>query len=180
MPAPVDVGKIIVGSGKLEISEDGGTAWTELGGTEDGVELNMSKDFHDTEAAEAPVTLKKTLTNITGTVSTGLLESTLDNLLLSWPGEIDDSATDIKELTIGVEDVDVEEIDVKFTGKGPDGAVRTIHFEKAISIGDGGHTYTKGADTVITTEFEVLADWDDDYGDDGGWVFGTVEDDSTE
>ncbi len=167
MAAPINEGKILVGAGKLEVKWSGGT-FEEVGGTEDGAEFTLSKDWHDVEAAEAPVTLRKELINATGTVSTGLLEGTLDNLLLSWPGEIDPAGT----LTIGT-DGDTPELELRWTGKAPDGETRVITFERCVSIGDGGHRYTKGANTVINTEFEVLAEWNSG---ESRWDFGTVVD----
>lgn len=178
MPAPVNEGNIIVGSGRLSTSIDDGDTWVEMGGTEDGAEFSMGKEFHDVKAAEAPITLRKELTDLTGSVSTGLLESTLDNLLLSWPGNIEEGAPAIGDstATIGT-DGETQEIQLKFVGKGPEGTTRTIIFPRAVSTGDGGHRYTKGSNTIIGTELEVMPTWDETaFAAAGGWVFGTVVD----
>lgn len=168
MSAPVNEGNIIVGSGALKIGL-GVAPNTSLGGTEDGVEFTMSKEFHDVEAAEAPVTLRKELTSLTGTISVGLLESTLDNLLLMWPGVEDPAGT----VTIGTDGETAHDNQLEFVGKAPNGETRTVTFTKVIDIGDGGHRYTKGANTVIACEFEVLASWNSS---DSRWDFGTIVD----
>ena len=140
-----------------------------LGGTEDGAEFTGSKEFYDVQGAEAPVTLRKELTQLTPTLTTGLLESTLDNLLLSWPGE----ESPIGTITIG-DDGTVDEIGLSLVGKSPTGSdTRTYVFWRTVSTGDGGHRYTKGANTVISTEFECLPIWNDV---DERWDFGQIID----
>ena len=140
---------------------------SELGGTEDGAEIVGAKEYHDVEGAEAPVTLRKELTSFKPTLNTNLLESTLDNLLLNWPG-----ATSGGTLTIGT-DGETTQMGLKLVGKAPQGDTRTYMFWRTVSIGDGGHRYTKGANTIISTEFEMLPIWD--YTNDK-WIFGTIVD----
>ncbi len=172
MAAPINEGNILVGSGKLEVNIGSG-GWDALGGTEDGVEFSCAKEFHDVQGAEAPVTLRKELTQLTGTISCGLLEATLDNLLLMWPGIEDPAGT----LTVGTDGTLEHDIQFRFTGKGPAGTTRVILFPKIQSVGDGAHRYSKGASTVINCEFEVMAVWNDDPLPNGKrWEFGTIID----
>jgi len=167
MTAPVNKENIIVGAGTLACDPAGGTNYSNVGGTDDGVEFASSKDFHDVQAAEAPVTLKKELTNMTGTISTSLIEATLDNLLISWEGEI--SGDTLTVATVG----NVSEQSLQFTGEAPAGATRTYTFPKVVSIGEGGHQYTKGSNTLIEVEFEVLPEWNDT---ESRWEFFTIVD----
>ena len=168
MPAPINEGNIIVGAGQLKIGI-GVVPDTMLGGTEDGVEFTFSKEFYDVQAAEAGVTLRKELTQVTGTISVGLLESTLDNLLLMWPGSLD-----VGTATVGTNGEVAHDNQLEFVGGAPtDSTTRTATFTKVVSTGDGGHRYTKGANTIITCEFEALATWNDI---DERWDFGTIVD----
>ena len=168
MTAPVNKENIIVGAGTLAHDPAGGTSYSNVGGTDDGVEFSSSKDFHDSEAAEAPVNLKKTITKMVGNVSASLKEATLDNLLIAWEGEITGGDT----LTVST-DGSVNEQSLQFTGKAPAGATRTYTFPRVVSISAGGHRYTKAQDTLIEVEFEVLPEWNDSA---KKWDFFTVVD----
>ncbi len=166
MSIPVQEGNILVGAGKMEVGPYGGS-YSAMGGTEDGVEFSMPKEFHDVEAAEANVVLRKESTKVTATVTTRLLEATLDNLLLSWPGAISGST-----LTIGTDGI-VPEMQFKFTGKAPAGDTREIEFLRVVSISPSAIRHTKGANAAFDVEFEVLAEWDNGTEQ---WIFGTMED----
>ena len=154
--------------GKVVFLSRGGRA---LGGTDDGTEISGSKDFHDSQAAEAPVTLKKTITQYTGNTTFNLLEATLDNLLLAMgPGDID-----LGTLTIAVpSDGHVEEYGLRLETKGPAGVTtRKYMIPRLVSVGDGGHQYTKGGNTVIATEGEMLPVYNDSI---KKWEFCKIQD----
>lgn len=167
MAAPVNEGNILVGAGKLEIKV-GAAAWKELGGTEDGVEFSLPKEFFDIKAAEAPVTLGKEVTDTKGIINTQLLESTLDNLLLVWPGTVVGNT-----LTVSVTNAVAPVIQFRFTGKAPNGLVRTVLFPSVKAISDGAHRRTKGANTSFAVEFEALPIWNTAQ---DRWDFGTMVD----
>ena len=168
MPAPTNKENLIIGAGILAHDPAGGTNYSNVGGTDDGVEFSSSKDFHDSEAAEAPVILKKTITKMVGNVSTALKEIALDNLLIAWEGAISGGDT-LKVSTDG----SVSEQSLQFTGKAPSGGTRTYTFPRVVSIGGGGHRYTKSGDTMIEVEFEVLSEWNDST---KKWDFYTIVD----
>lgn len=152
--APVSKENILVGAGKL-FQKTGADTWRELGGTEDGTEISLPKEFHDVKAAEAPVTLRKELTDMKGMVSFNMLEATLDNYLLAaGQGAIAPAGT----LTVGT-DGTVKEEGFKLVCTGPSGKVRTYTFLRAVATGTAATRRTKGANASIAAEFELLATW---------------------
>ena len=154
--------------GKVLFMSRGGTS---LGGTDDGTEISSNKDFHDSEAAEAPVTLKKTLTKYTGNVNFALKETTLDNLLLAiGHGEVDSGTYTVAVPSDGA----VTEIGIRLEAPGPSGVTtRKYMIPRLVSVGDSAHRYTKAGDTMFAVDGEMLSIWDDSNKE---WVFFKVKD----
>ncbi len=147
---------------------------TSLGGTEDGTELSFPKEFHDVEAAEANVVLRKESTKMSGMASVNLLESTLNNLLLS----IASGGVSGGTLTLAT-DGTVPEVSLRLETKAPVGkTTRKYVLYRAVATGPATHRRTKGANASIVTEFELLAVWDDRLVGAGGqrWQFAKVID----
>jgi len=74
----VDTTNIIIGAGMLTI--DG----QEVGATRDGVTMGRTVGFYDVTCDQANGVIKKHMTSQTRTLSTSLLEGTLENLKLAW------------------------------------------------------------------------------------------------
>jgi hypothetical protein len=151
---PITKGNIIVGAGILKIGPYGGTT-TDVGATRDGVEIEVSRDFHDTKVDQFPATLMKTETDRKITIKANLLEATLANLAIAWgyPASAVSSGT----FSLGIPS-STEEKKIEFVGKAPNGGTRTATFWRCVAVSGGGVKYVKDGEVVIPVQFEVLYD----------------------
>lgn len=62
------------------------SAWTDLGGTQDGVKLSVDQTYSELEVDQITVRVGSRLTKVDFTIETSLAEATLENLSMSLNG----------------------------------------------------------------------------------------------
>jgi len=150
-----DVGNILVGPGTLVLD---GSA---LGWTRNGVHLSDEVEhFIVEDVDQVPGAFAAIKTNETVTVSTELVEATLENIKKGWGV---DTAIDLVTspghalLKFGG-DTAVPEHQLVFQGIAPNGKARTVTFFRAISVDFGEIVAAKADETVIPVTFRILLD----------------------
>lgn len=130
------------------------TDWTDLGGTTDGVTLNVSLEYTNLEVDQIVDIPARRLTSREITVETNLAETTLDNLSVVLNGGT---------LTTGANQKDFEPADpgitgpaysaLLFEGIAPNSKTRRVVVRKVLST-DGTETaYAKDDQTVYSVTF---------------------------
>jgi len=147
-----DTKNILVGAGILKV--DG----VEVGFTEDGVTITYAREYLDIEADQSINILGKRKIKEDITITTNLLEATLENLkmVLDIPQDVVEG-DGVKSLSFGG-DKRVTEHTLEFIGNAPNGKTRRLVIWKAVSIETGEHAYKKGDKTLIPVTFQAIAD----------------------
>jgi len=154
---------ILVGSASLLVGASALLA-TDIGYTRDGVTLTKAGTFLEVTPDQVvnPVIIQKT--GETYTITTNLMESTLDNIKLAW-GEHGTVAS--SSLSLGIEATSLEEKVLLFYGLAPkttDAGTygeRKITFYKVVSMDYGAMTSNRAAENIIPVTFRALYDDDE-------------------
>jgi hypothetical protein len=132
---------------------------TRLGGTEDGSEIKVSREFAELTAAETPVILGSKVTQVGGNVTFNLVEKTLYNLALALGQGI---RADDELIVIADENVHYKALRLEVPG--PRGkAGRHYIFPRCACVSDAAHRYTNKQGN-IACDFRLWGVWNDDLG----------------
>ena len=166
------VTNVIVGAGELEV--DG----VNVGYTQDGVTIAYERTIYEVEADQTPCEIKRKRTKEVVTISTTLLEATLENLKMIWGvGGTVTSGDGTSELKFGCESpCDEPEHALWFSGPGPNCKTRFIEIYKAFSMETGEHSYTKDSVTRIPVVFKAIMDSTKSAGQKYGRILDTDDD----
>jgi hypothetical protein len=150
---------ILVGAASLLMGPKGGSV-TDVGYTRDGVTIAKAGDFLDVQPDQSAQPVLTMKTGETYTITTNLLEGSLDSLKLAW-GE--KSAIVSNKLSLGVEAKELEEYKLEFYGicpKNVDGVYgeRKITFHRCVVRDYGEVAHTRDAETVIPITISALYD----------------------
>lgn len=164
-----DEGNIIVGLTSLSVDS------ADVGYTQDGVAFRREITFLDIKADQFIGTIAKKITDVLYFLSSTMKESTLENLVNVFEGTVvTDGVSGDKTLDLEVSSSDPTEHDLEFVGPAPGSGFtsRTLTGHRAVSIGNGEHTYAKDGELVYPVEYELLPDFDQE-GDD---LYGSIVD----
>ena len=138
-------------------SVPGGT-FVGLGGTNDGVTLNVTTEWSELEVDQIPETPERRRTKVETVLSTNLAEPTLENLSRALNVDPDDITTGV-----GFEAIDViggeSALDspwyqaIILDGRAPNGKRRRVLARKCLNTADTESAYAKGDQTLIPVEF---------------------------
>ncbi|MCG3197086.1 MAG: hypothetical protein GHCLOJNM_01570 [bacterium] len=138
---------VCVGLATLKIAAAGSAA-TDVGYTDDGVEMEYAADFEDVRVDQESLALDKVITAEKVTVKCNLAEATLANLRLAIAG--------MEASGDGIGAGVTKYVTVVILGKAPSGATRTITIQKGVCVGPVGLSYKKGQKNLIPFAFEAL------------------------
>jgi hypothetical protein len=135
--------------------------WRDLGGTQDGVTLTVSREFFRLAVDQVIDAPGRRLTERDVTVSTNLAEGTLENLALAMSqaeasvtvggtGATGFAAMDLLGDDSGAEP---DYVAVILRGRAPAGKKRNVIIRKALSIEEVESAYTKDNQTLIPVTF---------------------------
>ena len=149
------IANVMVGVATLEYGVEGGDgAFTLVGYTEDGVNLEYTADTSDIEVEEETFPIARPITKETLAVTCNMAESSLVNMDAAIAGSILAGAV----ITIGkiVGGGVQKEIAIRIVGTNPAGAARTILIASATALGTVGMSYRKDEKTVVPVTFQAL------------------------
>jgi hypothetical protein len=153
-----DAGNILTGPVALYrgmAGEDDATKiTTEIGYTEDGLQLSYNDTLTNLEVDEEIFAVGATRTGVEITLSMQMAEATLENLLFAYG--LKSSALAGKVLTINP-DSEVAQSSIKAVGKAPDGGTRTYVFPYVAPRGQHQTAIRKGQKVLIPIELAVYA-----------------------
>ena len=120
-----------------------GSVTTEVGYTEDGVDIEYAPDIADIDVEEDTVSINRVITKEVISITCNMAESDLEQLELALAGS--SRAGDIITLGGGT----LQDFALKITGTAPGGLARTIYAGYVHSTGTVGMSYKKGEKTVV-------------------------------
>ena len=149
---------ILVGAASLLVGESAILA-ADIGYTRDGVTLTKAGTFLEVTPDQVvnPVIIQKT--GETYTITTNLMESTLDNIKLAW-GESGDVSGDM--LSLGIEATNLTEKVLIFYGQSPKTTdtgtygERKITFYSVVSMDYGAMASNRASENIIPVTFRAL------------------------
>lgn len=171
MATPIIATNLIAGPAKLWVAPFGSTEpldsaladdpaapWRFAGATNDGVTLNIAREFFELEVDQVTMTVESRQTKFSYTVATNLAEGTLENLALAL-NELDSSITttagvDSLEPTVDDSGATVNYAAILLDGRAPNGARRRVICRKTLSTEDVESAYKKDAMTLIPVSFK--------------------------
>jgi hypothetical protein len=132
---------------------DFGSAFTEPGFTQDGMEWDYTPTWKDIVVDELMGPAKKILVSHKLVISAKLAETTLQNLAYAIPGATFDGTSG---LTIG--SIEAPEFVLGWLGPAPNGKLRECLAYRVVSIAAVKAHYQRKDMVVYATQFECLAD----------------------
>jgi hypothetical protein len=131
----------------------------DVGGTEEGVEIEYSQEFEEHGFDETTDAVKMEQTSSSFIIRTSLAEATLENLSTAWnQGDvIEDTETGTRTLNIGI-NTGLKEHTLEVVGPGPDGYERTYNVGRVVQMSASAHSIRKANKQVFPVEFRVLPD----------------------
>lgn len=150
-------GNILTGPVALfrgEVGADAAAITTEIGYTEDGLQLSYNDTITNLEVDEEIFPVGATRTGVEMTLSFQMAEATLENFLFAYGLAADayDDATKTLEID---PTADVEYVSLKATGQAPSGGTRTYVFPKVAVRGQRQSAIRKGQKILIPVEVAV-------------------------
>jgi len=140
--------------------------WTDIGATEDGVTLTVSKETEQWNVDESVYTVREPVTNADFTVEASLAENNLNNLVMAWEAlPIHTTAgggsnVAQQKVHMGVPTLLSEQM-IAFIVEKPDGKLRAYAFYKAALTGaDSEHKYAKANKTLVPISWKARPDTD--------------------
>jgi len=173
----ITTANILLGSGTfswygLNITGTPSTGWHDVGGFRDGVTMAFEEDQVLVEG-QAGGAVKALRGRMGITVTTNLLESTLDSLMVSLYGS--GTNTDVVTAGTSIEFLvaDPVPVPIKFVAASSIGAdgLTTYNFSSAVPQLGQDVSYTKDAETIFPVTFTCLA-----IASGSNWGFGKVTD----
>lgn len=176
---PVTATNLIAGSAELYVGDFGAVeplstavasdlddeVWRDLGGTNDGVTLNVAREFFRLAVDQIIDAPGRRLTERDVSVATNLAEGTLENLALAMGQPESDvstggtGATGYAQLDLEGDDSGAEPayVAVILRGRAPAGKKRNVIIRKALSTEEVESAYTKDGQTLVPVTF--MAHW---------------------
>lgn len=148
---------VILGAGSIKIGPYGtveGSA-DDLGYTEGGAEIAVSREYFEKMVDQEPGVLELFKTAERATLKVTLAEATLANLAkaMDYPADAIDGQT----LDFGGNSA-VNELTIYLNVVAPSGGTRKYTFHKCVCTSVATHAYKKDGATVIECEFQILQD----------------------
>lgn len=142
----------------------------DLGFTRGGITVRFGLETKDVKADQLVGTVKTFRTDETMTLSTELLEATLENMRIAF-NQPAANLTGTTALSLGYDNsCNVNEHEIILVGKGVSCGTRTWTFYRCVATGERDISLQREEETVIPVEFNVLKDPDNSN------KFGTVVD----
>ena len=131
------------------------SAWTDLGGTQDGVNLEIGREFSELEVDQLVDIPGRRLTKREFTLATNLAEPTLENLALVSNDTPPTTGSGFKyhEPSFTGSELQPTYIALIFDGYAPDGLRRRVIGRRMLSIDPIAFAYKKDAQTVFTVKW---------------------------
>jgi hypothetical protein len=185
----VNVANILVGEGNIQVgnSADATTlaamdAFSDVGATQEGLEISWEPDMVDIEIDQFGDAAKLIQSRVKVMVKTTLAEATLNNLALAWSYSTDDNilanndASNTQTFLFGSQDVYPYEKALVITGPAPGtvaGSVKTRKFytKRAVSMSATQLTMKRAEASVFAVEFRILPKTEDT-----GYEYGKIID----
>lgn len=148
-----------------------GVTFRDVGFTQEGVEVNYQPDFGEVEVDQYLDAAKLFKQKMTVTVSTTMVEATLENLMIVWDQQANTLSTPsgYKELYLtpgSLGDLPVERV-LAFAGQAPlvAGAARQRLYvaTRAVSMEASSHAQRRNEATVFPVNFRLLPDGSSSY-----------------
>ena len=147
-----DVGNVLVGVALLYYHTTPGTAVgsvvTEIGYTEDGVNIEYNPTIEDIDVEEETFPVKRVITKEECSITCNMAESSIANLEQAMAGALRVGGV----ITLG--GGTIQEIAMKIVGIAPSGAVRTIYAGYVNPVGVVGMSYRLGEKTIVPVTFK--------------------------
>jgi len=124
--------------------------FTEVGYTEDGVNVTYTADTADVEVEEETFPIGRVITKETAEVTCNMAESSLFNMDKAMAGSL--LSGSILKLGAGTNKV----MTVQLRGTNPEGFIRAIQIPACTATGAVGMPYRKGEKTVVPVTFQAL------------------------
>lgn len=136
------------------------TGWTDVGGTTDGVTLNIAQDFSELEVDQIVDVPGRRLTKRDLSIETNLAEATLENLAVvtnQLRTSVDTSVTDLKilEPTNDTSATQPQYTAVIVDGFAPEQFKRRVIVRKCLSTDNVEFAYTKEDQTVFSVTWSA-------------------------
>lgn len=145
---------VLVGVATLYFNPTAGTVvgsvTTEVGYTEDGVNLEYAPTVEDIMVEEETLAIQRALSKEEVSIICNMAESDMDNLELAMAGA--SRAGDI--ITIG--GGTLQDFAIKIVGTAPGGATRTIYAGYVHPVANVGMAYRKAEKTIVPVTFKVF------------------------
>lgn len=131
------------------------SAWTDLGGTQDGVKFGGDQTYSELEVDQITMRVGSRLTKQDFTIETSLAEATLENLSLTLNGGTSASGTGYKTFEPNVTSSATQPnyFAVILDGYGPGQFRRRIIGRKMLNVDSVELAYTKDKQTLIPAKF---------------------------
>lgn len=187
----VNVSNIVVGEATLKLGDSANAtsivamdAFSDLGATQNGVEISWTPDMVDIEIDQYGDAARIVQSKVKVTVKTTLAEATLNNLALAW--NYDSVGTDAvkanndgantKTFLFGAQTVFPYEKAIVITGTAPNSAAggiktRKFYTKRAISMEATNVTMKRAEATVFAVGFRILPKVED-----AGYEYGKIID----
>lgn len=130
-----------------------GVGWRDVGGTQDGVTLNVSEEFTELEVDQLVDVPERRRTKREMTIATNLAETTLENLALATNEPAPAAAVDglqSFEPTTGMDAFRPAYRACLFDGPGPAGSTRRVIARKTLSTEGTEFAYAKDGQNVYS------------------------------
>jgi len=147
------VANVLTGVATLYYHATAGTAvgsvTTEVGYTEDGVNIEYAPTVEDTRVEEETMPIGHVLTQEDVSITCNMAESALANLELAMAGASRAGAV----ITLG--GGTLQNFAIKIVGTAPAGATRTFYAGYVHPTGTVGQSYKKGGKTIVPVTFKA-------------------------
>jgi hypothetical protein len=152
-----------------------GTAgWTDVGYTQDGLEVSTDPSFGEVEVDQLLDAVKIFKDGMSLSVSTTFAEATLQNLLFAWGQQSSTFGSTATDASIVIDGGSLGEAPLErgliAVGNGPEKAnsntyqERSYHLYRVLSVEGSAHSLARADATVIPVTFRALPEDDGKYG----------------
>lgn len=156
---------ILVGEGTVSVGPNEGSA-TDIGATQDGVELAWEPDMVDIEVDQFGDAARVVQSMVKVYIRTTLAEATLENLVVAWGyNETADiaSAGGFKTFSMGLHGVYPEEHFIQVVGNAPGSTAtvsktRTYKNNRAVQYSSSSHSLKRSENVALPVDFRILPD----------------------
>ncbi|MDQ3760972.1 MAG: hypothetical protein M3460_04535 [Actinomycetota bacterium] len=134
-----------------------GAGWTDAGGTNDGVTLNVMQEFSELSVDQIVDVPGRRLTKRDMSIATNLAEPTIENLALSMNGGTTATGAGYKSLEPGYATSATQPTykALLFDGYAPGGFVRRVILRKGLNTSNVEFAYKKDTQTFFTVSFNA-------------------------